>query len=173
MIARSAGLLPVRWVSHTGVAHGTEDQLEFFLVHPGGPFFRNKDDGAWSLPKGLVAEGEDALRAAQREFVEETGCPLPQSTYHALGEVKQSNKWVEAWAVLASIDPTQLVSNSFELEWPPRSGRIATFPEIDRAGWFRRADAERKILAAQRPFLERAEQLRDSLLRDAAPHRDG
>jgi predicted NUDIX family NTP pyrophosphohydrolase len=158
MAALSAGLLPVRCVG---------DRLEFFLVHPGGPFFRNKDDGAWSLPKGLVADGEDPLRAAQREFVEETACALPAGTYHSLGRVRQSNKWVEAWAVLASIDPESLRSNTFEMEWPPRSGKLTAFPEIDRAGWFERAQAERKILAAQQPFLERAEQLRDAFFEEA------
>jgi len=157
MALLSAGLLPVRV---------REGELEFFLVHPGGPFFRKKDDGAWSLPKGLVAEGEEPLAAAQRELIEETGFALPPGPYHALGRIRQSNKWVEAWAVLADFDPAKLVSNTFEIEWPPRSGKRASFPEVDRAGWFDFSAASQKILAAQRPFLERAQALGATLTAD-------
>lgn len=150
MPQRSAGILPLRVV---------DGRLECFLVHPGGPFFRNKDEGAWSVVKGLVEPGEDAASAARREFSEELGLPAPPGPYVPLGEVKQTNKIVEAWAVIAQIDPAAIVSNTFELVWPPRSGKRVRFPEVDRAGWFDLETAQRKILAAQRPFLERAAQL--------------
>ena len=154
---RSAGILPVRIV---------EGSFRFFLVHPGGPFFANKDAGSWSVAKGLVDPGEDPLAAAKRELTEETGFAPPPGPYVDLGTITQKGgKVVQAWAVLAAdLDPARLVSNEFELEWPPRSGRIRRFPEVDRAEWFDRATAEVKILAAQRPFLERVERLRDRLL---------
>jgi predicted NUDIX family NTP pyrophosphohydrolase len=154
MPLHSAGILPVRLV---------EAGLEFFLVHPGGPFFRKKDDGVWSIPKGLVTTGEDALAAAQRELCEETGFPLPAGPYLSLGRIIQSRKVVEAWVVAANFDPDGLVSNEFELEWPPGGGRRVSFPEVDRAGWFCRRDAERKLLGAQHPLLDRAEVLQNSL----------
>lgn len=154
MPQRSAGILPVRLV---------DGRLEFFLVHPGGPFFRNKDERAWSVVKGLMEPGEDAASAARREFTEELGLPAPPGPYLPLGDVRQSNKIVEAWAVATQIDPRAIVSNTFELIWPPRSGKRVRFPEVDRAGWFELELAQRKILAAQRPFLERAAQLRDRL----------
>lgn len=154
MPQRSAGVLPVRLV---------EDRLEFFLVHPGGPFFRRKDDGAWSIVKGLIEPGEDPESAARRELTEELGVPAPPGQYLSLGRVAQTNKIVEAWAVAADIDPEIIVSNTFELVWPPRSGKRATFPEVDRAGWFDRETAWSKILTAQRPFLDRAEALRGAL----------
>lgn len=148
MPLRSAGLLPVRLVG---------GRLEFFLVHPGGPFFRKKDDGVWSIVKGLIEGDEAPLDTAQRELTEETGFAPPAGPYLDLGHVVQKGgKRVEAWAVRADFEPSALVSNTFELEWPPRSGRRASFPEVDRAGWFDRVTAERKILPAQQPFLERA-----------------
>lgn len=154
MTPRSAGILLVR----------TRDgELEFFLVHPGGPYFRNRDAGAWSIPKGLVESGEDGLATAQRELTEETGIVPPPGPYFDLGEVRQSKKLVSAHAVAADFDPTRLVSNAFEVEWPPRSGRRVSFPEVDRAGWFRLAAAREKILPAQAPFLDRANALRDAL----------
>jgi predicted NUDIX family NTP pyrophosphohydrolase len=130
---------------------------EFLLVHPGGPFFARKDDGAWSIPKGLVDPGEDLLLAAQREFYEETGFSPSASDYAALGEVVQKGgKRVHAFAFEGDWDPGTLRSNTFTLEWPPRSGRTREFPEVDRAAFFLLAEARRKLLPAQLPFLERA-----------------
>lgn len=145
---RSAGVLPVRWV---------DGRMEVFLVHPGGPFFRKKDEGAWSIPKGLLEPSdEDPLDAARRELTEETGLPAPEGSYVELGGVRQKGgKWVEAWAVQADLNPDAIVSNTFSLEWPPRSGRQQQFPEIDRAAWFDLETARRKILPAQAAFLER------------------
>lgn len=152
--ALSAGLLLVR-------SRGT---LEHFLVHPGGPYFRGRDDGAWSLPKGLVGEGEDPLAAARRELREETGFAPPEGPYVELGEVRlRSGKRVVAWAVAGDVDPARLVSDTFELEWPPRSGRRASFPEVDRGGWFDARSAAKKLSAAQVPFLARAEAARAAL----------
>ena len=146
---RSAGILPVRLV---------DGGLRYFLAHPGGPYFARKDEGFWTVPKGLVdPDDPDPLAAARRELVEETGFREPPGPYVALGHVVQKGgKRVDAWAVVADFDPARLVSNPFEIEWPPRSGKRRSFPEIDRAEWFDRGQAEAKILAAQRPFLERA-----------------
>lgn len=153
---RSAGILPVREVG--GV-------LEVFLVHPGGPFFAKKDEGSWSIAKGLVGEGEEPLAAARRELIEETGFEAPPGPYVELGQVRQKGgKLVDAWAVAADFDASAIRSNTFELEWPPRSGRMARFPEVDRAGWFDLERAAQKILAAQRPFLERVASERARLL---------
>lgn len=135
--------------------------LEVFLVHPGGPFFAKKDLGAWTIPKGELAEDEDALAAARREFAEETGFVLA-GPFADLGTVRQAGgKVVQAFATAASaeVDPEKVVSNTFELKWPPRSGRMASFPEVDRAAWFSLADAARKINAAQGEFLARLEKL--------------
>jgi predicted NUDIX family NTP pyrophosphohydrolase len=148
---RAAGVLPVRRVGGA---------LEFFLVHPGGPYFRKRDDGVWSIPKGLLEPSDtDLLAAARRELAEETGFALPEGPYHDLGFVKQKGgKVVHAFAVEApAFDPEALASNTFDLEWPPRSGRTEAFPEVDRAGWFDRAAAEVKLLPAQHPLLARAE----------------
>jgi predicted NUDIX family NTP pyrophosphohydrolase len=129
--------------------------LEVLLVHPGGPFWAKKDAGAWSIPKGEYSEGEDPLAVARREFLEETGARV-EGECVALGEVVQpGRKVVAAFALEGDLDPATLRSNTFELEWPPKSGRKATFPEIDRAQWFSPAEAEQKILSGQRPFLER------------------
>lgn len=156
MPPRSAGILAVREVSGA---------LEHFLVHPGGPYFQKKDEGAWSIPKGLLEEGDaDELAAAIRELCEETGFAPPPGPYLPLGEVTQkSRKVVVAWAVVADFDPSALVSNTFEIEWPPRSKKKARFPEVDRAEWMDGATARRKILEAQRAFLDRAEALRPQL----------
>ncbi len=155
---RSAGILPVRQVAGA---------LEFFLVHPGGPLFAAKDEGSWSVVKGLLEPGEEPLAAAKRELTEETGFSPPPGPYVDLGEVTQkSGKVVRVWAVAGDFDPVLLVSNEFELVWPPRSGRVRRYPEVDRAGWFDREAAERKILAAQRPFLERGEAARATLFAD-------
>ena len=127
------------------------------LAHPGGPFFARKDDGIWTLPKGLIDPDEDALCAAQREFREETGFALPDGPFQALGEVVQKGgKRVRAWAVVGDADLTRFVSNTFELEWPPRSGKLRSVPEIDRVAFFDYATACSKILSAQTAFLERA-----------------
>jgi predicted NUDIX family NTP pyrophosphohydrolase len=128
--------------------------IEVFLVHPGGPFWANKDDGAWSIPKGLVGEGEDGLAAARREFLEETGCAVA-GDFRALAPLKQaSGKTVYAWAVRGDCDPAGVRSNTFEMEWPPKSGRTQSFLEVDRAAWFDLATAMRKILRGQVGFLE-------------------
>lgn len=131
--------------------------LEVLLVHPGGPFWKNKDQGAWSLPKGEYAEGEEPLRAALREFEEETGL-RPEGDFRPLGEVRQAGgKVVTAWAFEGDFDPGTLRSNLFSMEWPRGSGKMREFPEIDRAGWFRLDAAREKILKGQAPFLDRLE----------------
>ncbi len=134
---------------------GSGPGLELLLVHPGGPFWAKKDLGAWSIPKGEYAAGEDPLAVAQREFAEETGAQ-PLGDCRSLGDVVQAGgKRVSAWAVAGDFDPAALVANTFELEWPPRSGRKRTFPEVDRAAWFSPDEARRKIIAGQRPFVDR------------------
>lgn len=131
--------------------------LEVLLVHPGGPYWKNKDHGAWTLPKGEVSDGEDPLAAARREFGEETGFPSG-GPFLPLGELRQKGgKRVTAWAFEGDCDPAQVVSNTFELEWPPRSGRMQSFPEVDRARWFAPEDARRALLASQAPFIDRLE----------------
>jgi predicted NUDIX family NTP pyrophosphohydrolase len=144
----SAGLLLYR---KTGGA------LEVFLVHPGGPFWVRKDDGAWSIPKGEFDEGEDPLDAARREFQEETGMAA-KGEFHPLKPLRQSGgKMVYAWAVQFDLDAAAVKSNTFSVEWPPRSGKRQEFPEIDRAGWFRIDEAKRKILKSQLDLLEQVE----------------
>jgi predicted NUDIX family NTP pyrophosphohydrolase len=144
----SAGLLMCR--------RGDAD-WEFLLVHPGGPFFAKKDDGAWSIPKGLPEADEDLLATARREFREETSFDDSAECYIPLGDVLQnSGKRVFAWAFEATCDPHALRSNTFQLEWPPRSGTLQPFPEVDRAAFFDAATAKRKILPAQAPFIDRA-----------------
>jgi len=141
----SAGVLLYR--SRNGV-------LEFLLVHPGGPFFKNKDEGAWTIPKGEIGEGEDALVAAIREFEEELGFK-PTGSFIELTPIKQKGgKIVHAWAVEGDCDPAQIKSNTFTMEWPPRSGRQAEFPEVDRAQFFNLEEAKAKINPAQIPILE-------------------
>lgn len=148
MPKKSAGLLLFRRNSH-------ESQLEVFLVHPGGPFWRNKDEGAWTIPKGEFADDEDPLAAAKREFQEETGGDAPAGDYIPLKPVKQaSGKIVHAWAIEGDFDPAGLQSNRFLREWPPRSGRLQEFPEVDRADWFTPDAAKRKILAGQSPLID-------------------
>ena len=128
-------------------------QAEVLLVHPGGPYWSRKDDGAWSIPKGLCDAGENPLDAARREFKEETGCS-PAGEFTALGEFKQAGgKIVFAWALEGDFDLAAFRSNSFSIEWPPRSGRQKDFPEADRAGWFDPALAARKLLRGQLPIL--------------------
>jgi predicted NUDIX family NTP pyrophosphohydrolase len=124
-------------------------ELEILLVHPGGPFWAKKDDGAWSIPKGLYESGEDPLIAAQREFREETGAAVG-GEFVALGEFKlPSGKRLSAWAAEGDFDPATLASNEFEMEWPPRSGKRARFPEADRAAWFSPDAARVKITKGQ------------------------
>jgi predicted NUDIX family NTP pyrophosphohydrolase len=150
---RSAGLLLYR-------RHG--EDFEFFLVHPGGPFWKNKDDGSWTIPKGMIEPGEDPLAAARREFVEETGFKVG-GEFMELGTFKQpGGKHVMVWAVEGDCDPDRLSSNEFEMEWPPRSGKRARFPEVDRGGWFGVAEARDKLLIGQRPMLDRFLDLADS-----------
>lgn len=128
------------------------------LGHPGGPYFSSKDADHWTVLKGEADPGEDLLAVARREFEEETGSPTPEGPAIELGEIRQkSGKRVLAWAVEGDLDTQSAVSNSFEMEWPPRSGRMREFPEIDRVEWFGLDDARDKIKAAQAPFLDRLE----------------
>jgi predicted NUDIX family NTP pyrophosphohydrolase len=150
-VKRSAGVLLYRRVSRG---------LEVLLVHPGGPFWKKRDAGAWTIPKGEIAEGEDALAAARREFFEETGVE-PQGEATALSPVRQAGgKWVHAWAIEGDCDAGAIRSNTFSMEWPPRSGRQAEFPEVDRAEWFDFHEARRRILASQIAFIDELETLR-------------
>jgi predicted NUDIX family NTP pyrophosphohydrolase len=150
MPKRSAGLVMYR-------RH--EDHLEVFLVHPGGPFWAKKDLGAWSVSKGEYVEGELPLEAARREFEEETGFAA-QGAFLELGAVQQAGgKTVSAWAFEGDCDPSKLVSNRCQIEWPPRSGRLIEIPEVDRGAWFSIAEAKERILKSQTPFLERLSRL--------------
>ena len=129
--------------------------LELLLAHPGGPFWARRDEGAWSLPKGELDASEEPLAAACREFEEETGV-VPAGPFLPLGEVRQkSGKTVLAWACEGDFDPARLRCNTFEMEWPPRSGKSRSFPEVDRAEWFDPDGARRKLLPAQVPFIDR------------------
>ena len=135
------------------------DLVEVLLAHPGGPFWAKKDLGAWSIPKGEVDSDEEPMLAAQREFEEETGI-APEGDFIVLGEAKQAGgKIVTAWAVEGDCDSSGLKSNTFSMQWPPRSGRMAEFPEVDRWEWFSLNDAREKILAGQRIFLERLREM--------------
>ncbi|MGV9714242.1 NUDIX domain-containing protein [Gordonia sp. NPDC003424] len=145
--SRSAGLLLYR-------RHGTA--LEVLIAHPGGPLWARKDDGSWTLPKGLVEPDEDLLAAARREFAEEIGSPAPDGPVIELGEVTlKSGKVVTAFAVEGDLDATTVVSNTFEMVWPPKSGRMQSFPEIDRAEWFAADAARVKLNVAQVEFVDR------------------
>ena len=148
---RSAGLL-----LHRGEGAG----LQVLLVHPGGPLWTHRDAGAWSIPKGECSDGEDPLAAARREFEEELGSAPPPGTPDDLGEIRQkSGKRVRAWALAGDLDSTRIVSNTFELEWPPRSGKLIEIPEVDRAEWFGIDAAREKINSGQVPLLDRLEEL--------------
>lgn len=154
----SAGLLLYR---------GTGEDIEVLIAHPGGPFWARKDNGAWSIPKGEYTPDEDPLAAARREFAEELGLPVPDGDPVALGQVKQSGgKVVTAYALAADLDIAEARSNTFEMEWPPRSGRMQEFPEIDRVAWVSVEEARAKLLKGQVAFLDR-------LLATTATHRSG
>ena len=147
---KSAGILIYR---------RTQSGMLVLLVHPGGPFWHKRDDGAWSIPKGEYPDDEPAETAARREFAEEMG-HLPEGRLQPLGELRQKGgKHVTAFALEGEFDVAALHSNLFEIEWPPGSGRLQSFPEVDRAEWFTLSDARRKILGSQLPFLERLEAL--------------
>ena len=149
---RSAGILLHR--------RGADGAPEVLLVHPGGPYWAKKDLGAWSIPKGEHGPDEDPRAAALRELFEETGLRLEDTEggLADLGEITQrAGKVVRAWAAEGDLDPAAVVSNDFEMEWPPRSGRMQTFPEVDRAAWFPLAEARERLLPAQVPFLDRLE----------------
>jgi predicted NUDIX family NTP pyrophosphohydrolase len=150
MAAKSAGILVYR---------RRAGQTEVLLVHPGGPFWARRDSGAWSIPKGEYADSEDPEAAARREFTEETGWAVTGELL-PLGEIRQkAGKVVTAFASKGDFDPASLESNSFEMEWPPRGGRIASFPEVDRAEWFRLDEAHERMIEGQRPLLGRLEAL--------------
>ncbi len=141
----SAGILPYRQ---------KDQQVEILLVHPGGPYWARRDRGAWMIPKGEIGEGEAALDAALREFEEETGFS-PQPPFLALSPIRQKGgKIVHAFACAMDVDPEQLKSNTFTMEWPPRSGREQSFPEVDRARWFSLDEARTYMLESQRPLID-------------------
>jgi predicted NUDIX family NTP pyrophosphohydrolase len=144
MPIKSAGILLYR---------KTDDNLQIFLVHPGGPFYKNKELGAWSIPKGEFLDDEEPLTAAKREFEEETGQVI-NGNFNSLTPVKlKSGKKIYAWAIEGDIDPETILSNLFEMEWPPKSGKKQSFREIDRAGWFETDEAKLKINTAQAAFI--------------------
>ena len=152
MPKKSAGLLLYR--------DGGDSGIEVLLVHPGGPFWRNKDEGAWTIPKGEFDDSEEPLKGAKREFKEELGSSPPVGEYFPLKPIKQkNNKTVHAWAVKGDFDPVTLKSNTFSYEWPPKSQRVQEFPEVDRAEWFAPDEAKRKILLAQVPLIDQLLQL--------------
>ena len=135
-----------------------DGRLEVLLAHPGGPFWAKKDHGHWTIPKGEVEPGEELAAVAGREFAEETGHPLPGGPQIDLGQIRQkSGKVVLGWGVEGDLDPETAVSNTYDVEWPPRSGRMRSFPEIDRVEWFGLPEARERLKAAQVPFLDRLE----------------
>ncbi len=151
MTAQSAGLVLYRQ---------RDGKLEVLLVHPGGPFWQKRDDGVWSIPKGEFAENETGIDVARREFQEELGVPAPDGELTGLGAVRQAGgKIVHAWAMPGDLDVTRLTSNTFALEWPPRSRKMQQFPEVDRAAWFSLDAVRGKMLPAQRAFIDRLEEL--------------
>jgi len=131
-----------------------DDQLQVFLVHPGGPFFKNKDQGVWSIPKGEFLDGEEAFDAAKREFSEETGLTINGDFIPLNPVILKSGKKVYAWALEGDADHENIVSNLFEIEWPPKSGKKQSFPEIDRASWFDSETAKQKINVGQIAFVD-------------------
>lgn len=152
MPRQSAGLL----VHRTPAGGDGSPEVEVLLVHPGGPYWKRRDDGWWTIPKGEVELGEDPLAAAEREFEEELGLPAPPGPRAPLGEVVQSGgKRVRAWAVAGDLDVALVEAGTFELEWPPRSGVLRAFPEVDRVEWYPLGEARVKILPGQLPLLDR------------------
>lgn len=150
---KSAGLLLYRT---------SPGRTEYFLVHPGGPFWKNKDIGAWSVPKGEFEDGEDPLKAAQREFEEETGIAI-HGKFIELKPVKQkSGKMVHTWACEGDIDHTIIRSNTFPFEWPPRSGKYIEIPEVDKGGWFTYEEAKEKLIPGQVPILDELKNMLDN-----------
>jgi predicted NUDIX family NTP pyrophosphohydrolase len=150
MVESSAGVV---------LYHLADGEIRVLLAHPGGPFWRRRDAGAWTIPKGLLQDGETAEAAARREFAEELGVE-PEGALRPLGEIRQSGgKRVEAFALEGDFDVERLHSNDFALEWPPKSGRTALFPEVDRVAWFSLPVAREKILPGQAPLLDRLERL--------------
>src|SRR4051812_16940680 len=150
MPVRSAGLLLWR--------HGADGAVEVLIAHMGGPFWSGKDEAAWSIPKGLYDDAEEPLAAAFREFTEELGVmpPIDPASVAALGEFRQrSGKLLTVWAAAGDLDPADVVPGTFEMEWPPRSGRMGEFPEIDRVAWMLIDEARPKLVAGQRPVLDR------------------
>ncbi|MGY1730320.1 NUDIX domain-containing protein [Geodermatophilus sp. SYSU D01045] len=145
MPRRSAGVLLYR----------RAPDVQVLLGHMGGPFWARKDDGAWSFPKGEYADGEDPLAVAHREFEEELGSPVPATALVPLGELRTSGKVLTVWAGEGNLDASAAVSNTFTIEWPPRSGRVQEFPEIDRAAWFGVDEARAKLVKGQVPYLDR------------------
>lgn len=163
VVARSAGLLLYRFI---GVPPGATADAEVLLVHPGGPLWAHRDDGWWSVPKGEIAPDEDPGAAAEREFQEELGLSPPPGPRIPLGEVVQAGgKHVVAFAAEGDVDVSAMVPGTTEIQWPPRSGRMLSIPEVDRAVWFRLDRARTKLLRGQLPFLDRLE----DLLRQGGP----
>jgi predicted NUDIX family NTP pyrophosphohydrolase len=160
MPIRSAGVLLYR--QDPAAPAGAGDGLQVWIAHMGGPFWARKDDHAWSIPKGEHEPDEDPRAAALREFAEELGSDVPAGELVELGSVRGSGKVVTAFALGGDLDADAVVSNTFEIEWPPRSGRMQEFPEIDRAGWFDLPAARAKIVKAQLPFLDRLADLLDA-----------
>ncbi len=149
MPRRSAGILLYR----------RTPGLQVLLGHMGGPFWARRDEGAWSIPKGEHDDGEDALDAARREFAEELGSPVPSTALLPLGELRAGSKVLTVWAAEGDLDADAVVSGTFPLEWPPRSGRVQHFPEVDRAAWFGLDEARAKLVTGQVPYLDRLEAL--------------
>lgn len=150
---RSAGILLYR---------GSGTTLEVLIVHPGGPFWRRGDDGAWSIPKGECDPDEAPLDAARREFAEELGSPVPDGELRDLGEVRlKSGKRIRAWALAGDLDADAVTSNTFLVQWPPRSGQMQEFPEVDRAAWFDPETARRKLNPAQAALVDRLQEILD------------
>jgi predicted NUDIX family NTP pyrophosphohydrolase len=147
MTRESAGLLMYR---------PRDGNIEVLLVHPGGPFWAKRDAGAWSIPKGEIGAGETPLEVARREFQEELGAPAPNGEWISLGTIRQAGgKLVHGWAARGDLDPSRIDSMTFEMEWPPRSGRTQSFPEVDRAAWLDLDEARRMILPSQQPLIDR------------------
>jgi len=146
---RSAGIL----------AYRLKEEIQFFLVHPGGPFFKNKDKGSWTIPKGEPKEGEELIVAARREFFEETGYQLAGDFIELLPVRQKGGKLVLAWAIEIDLNENDITSNTFEMQWPPKSGLLKTFPEIDMARWFSISEALEKINPAQVSFIDEVNKL--------------